>query len=76
MVIFSVDLDNIILDNVNFDEDDPETIIHARLLSWRNRFKQRKVFRKKLSKELMPLAWHSRTWWDCCILEEEKKEIK
>ena len=31
MSILSVDLDKINLDDVNFDEDDPETIIHVRL---------------------------------------------
>ena len=33
MGILSVDLDKINLGNVNFDEDDPETIIHVRLLA-------------------------------------------
>ena len=37
---------NISLDDNNFDEDDPETIIHVRLIAWRNRFKQRKTFKK------------------------------
>ena len=37
---------NISLGNNNFDEDDPETIIHVRLTAWRNRFKQRKTFKK------------------------------
>ena len=40
--VFSVDLNNINFDDVNFDEDDPETIIHFRILAWYNRFKQRK----------------------------------
>ena len=42
MSIFSVDLNNINLDNVNFDKDDPKTIIHVRLITWYNRLKQRK----------------------------------
>ena len=29
MGILSVDLNNINLDHVNFDEDDPETIVHS-----------------------------------------------
>ena len=33
MGIFSVVLDNVNLDDVNFDEDDPETIIHVRLMA-------------------------------------------
>ena len=51
MGIVSVDLNNINIDHVNFDEDNPETIIHVRLLACRNRFKQCKI-----SKELMPVA--------------------
>ena len=39
MGILSIDLNNINLDDVNFDEDDPEAIIHVRLMTWHNRFK-------------------------------------
>ena len=35
MGILSVDLNNIDLDDVNFDEDD--SIIHVRLIAWYNR---------------------------------------
>ena len=45
MGTLSVDLNNINLDDVNFDEDNPETIIHVRLIAWSNRFKQRKAFK-------------------------------
>ena len=38
--------DNINLDDVNFDEDDPETIIHIRLMAWHNKPKQCKAFEK------------------------------
>ena len=31
--ILSVDLNNINLDDANFDKDDPETVIHVRILS-------------------------------------------
>ena len=51
MSILSVDLDRIILDDVNFDEDDPETIFHVRLMTWLNRFKQRRAFKKDKSKK-------------------------
>ena len=50
MGILSADLDNIDLDDVNFDEDDPETIIHVRLLAWCNIYKQRKSSKKDISK--------------------------
>ena len=49
MVILSVDLSNINIDDVNFDEDDPGTIIHARLMAWHNMFTQSKVFKKEIS---------------------------
>ena len=35
--MLSIDLNNINLDYVNFDEDDP-VAIHLRLIAWRNRF--------------------------------------
>ena len=39
MGTLSVDLTKINLDDDNFNEDDPETIIHVRLMAWNNRFK-------------------------------------
>ena len=55
--ILGVDLDNINLDNNNnFDEDNPETIIHVRLLAWRNIFEKCKSFKKDKGKKLM--LWH------------------
>ena len=60
MGIFSIYLNNINLGN-NFDEDDPDTIILIRLLAWHSKFKKRKSL-KKISKKLMPIAWHPRRW--------------
>ena len=34
MDIISIDLNNINLEGTNYDEDDPKTIIHTRLLAW------------------------------------------
>lgn len=45
MGFLCVDLNNINLDNVNFDEDNPETITHARLMALHNR---RIAFKKML----------------------------
>ena len=43
-----VDLDKINLDDDNnFDEDDPDTNIHVRLLSWRSKFEKHKPLRKR-----------------------------
>ena len=44
MCVFSVDLNNINLDDANFYEDDPKTIINVRRLVWHNKPKQCKVF--------------------------------
>ena len=60
MDILSVDLDKVYLGDATFYGNDPETILHARLLTWRNKFEQCKQFEKDINKELMPVAWHPR----------------
>ena len=46
--ILAVDLDKINLDNDNnFDEDDPDTIIHARLFPRCSKFEKRKALKKR-----------------------------
>ena len=57
--ILSVDHNNINLDDGNFDEDDPKTIVYVRCIARRKRVKQRKAFKNDISKELMPAAWHT-----------------
>ena len=54
----TADINNINLDNNDdaFDEDELETINHVRLTAWRNRFKQRKICKKEISKGLMSVA--------------------
>ena len=64
--ILTAHLNSIRLDQVKF-EDDPETIIHVRLMAWYNSFKQGKAFKKELSKELMLVAWHTKRQWYCCM---------
>ena len=56
MGIFSVDLNNINLDDANFHENDLKTIIHVRPLAWHNKFEKRKAFKKNIKKELIPVA--------------------
>ena len=51
MGILNVYLYNINLDHVNFDEDDPEAMIHVRLMAWPNGYKQHKTFKNKLSEK-------------------------
>ena len=63
-------LNDISLDDDNFDKEDPETIIHIRSLAWRNRFKQCKACKKDISKELMLVEWHPTRWWDWCLSED------
>ena len=62
MGVLSVDFSNINLDEVNFYNNDRETIMHVRLMAWHNRFKQLKVFKNDVSKELIPIAWHPTRW--------------
>ena len=50
MAILRKRLSNIILNDVIFDENDPETIIDVRLMAFRNVVKQRKAFKKDISK--------------------------
>ena len=45
MGVLSVDLNDIKLDDVNFDEYDSEAIIHVKLMAWCNRLKQCKPFK-------------------------------
>ena len=37
---------------------------------------ERKALKKKISEELMPMAWHPKRCWSFCIPEDEKKEIE
>ena len=73
MGILNIDLNNINLYDTNYEEDDPDTIILIRLLAWHIKFEKRKELKKKISEELMPLAWHPKRWWDCYVSEDEKK---
>ena len=49
MGILSVDLNNINLDDANYDEDVPETIIHITLLAWYIKFEKFKAIKKELN---------------------------
>ena len=50
MGIPNVNLKNINLDEANSEKYDPKTIVHLRLLAWQYRYKQRKAFKKEVSK--------------------------
>ena len=63
--ILGVDLDKINLDEYNnFNEDDLETIIYVRPLTWCNKFEIRKALKEKISKRLIPVAWYLTRWWN------------
>ena len=53
MDILSVGLNNINLDDTNYYEDDPETIIHVRLLAYQTKFQKRKALKREVNEELM-----------------------
>ena len=41
------DINNVRLNDDNFDDDDPELIIHDRLIAWYSRYNKHKVWKKK-----------------------------
>ena len=45
--ILNIDLNNINLDDTNYLEDDPDTIILIRLLAWHINFEKRKSLKKR-----------------------------
>ena len=71
--INTIDLNSNLDDN---DDDDLETIIHARLVAWCNEYKQPEAFKKELDKELMLVAWYPKMWWGWCMPEDNRKEIE
>ena len=50
MGFVNVDLNNVNLGDDNFDNYDPQTIIHVRIMAWCNSYKQRKACKKEISK--------------------------
>ena len=70
MCILGAVFDKINLDDdSNFYEDNRDTIIHAKLLAWHNKFEKA----KKIDEPLMPVAWHPARWWNWCDPDDEKK---
>ena len=51
MGLVNVDLNNAGLDDDDFDDDDPKTIINVRLMAWCNRYKNCKACIKEISRE-------------------------
>ena len=46
MGLVNVDLNNVNLGDDNFDNYDPQTIIHVRIMAWCNSYKQRMAYKK------------------------------
>ena len=46
------------------------------IIEWYDGYQKRKAQKAKIKDELMPIAWHSSRWWDCCFPEDEKKETE
>ena len=47
MGIINIDLNNINLGDTNYEEDDPDSIIHIRLLAWHIKFEKHKELKKR-----------------------------
>ena len=45
-------------------------------MDWHNKLKQSKAFKKDISKELMPIAWHPTRLWHRYMPADEKKGIE
>ena len=56
MAIANEYYNNVSLDDVNFDNDDPEAIFHVRLMAWCKKYKQCHTCKKEVSKKLMPVT--------------------
>ena len=50
MGILNIGLNNIILVNTNYDEDNSDTIILLKLLAWYLKFEKRKTFKNRYVK--------------------------
>ena len=51
-----------------------QMMIDLKSVNRRNRIKQRKAFKKDISKELMPVPWYPKRWEWC--MQDKKKGIK
>ena len=75
MGILYIRLNNINVDDINYDAYDPDTNILVRLLAWHIKFENCKALKKELNEELMEIAWHPKRCWNFCMSQDEKKNI-
>ena len=57
--------------NLDFDEEDPGTIILINCLVWH--LKNARRLKKQISEGSMPMAWHPERWCNFYMSEDEKK---
>ena len=50
-------------------------VLH-KFIIWPNKYKQYKVYKKEIYKELILIAWHPLRWWDWCSSKHEKIKKK
>ena len=58
----------------NFDEDDPKTIIHVRLMAWCNRQKQLKTCKNEISKDVIAVTWYPTKCQNWRMSQDGKKK--
>ena len=80
-IYLNIDVNNKNLNNVNlvdnnFDDCHPKSINLVRFMAWYHRFTQYEAYKKEISKELMPVAWHPTRCQDWCILEDGRKKME
>ena len=61
--------------NFQFNQDSRLLKHIVRVLGWHIKFEKCKALTKKISEELMPIAWHPKRWRNFCMPEDEKKKI-
>ena len=76
MGILAVDLNINKFYQLSFNRDECQTFIHVIRQDCRNRLKQRKVFKKCISKKIMPVAWDPKDWWNWYMSKDQKKRSR
>ena len=56
--------------------DEGEYYNDDELIEWYDGYQKRKRQKALIKKELMSIAWHLSRWWDWCVPEDEKQEVK
>ena len=45
-------------------------------MAWDIKFEKRKAFKKRLSEDLIPVAWHPKRSWNFWTSKDDEKEIE